>query len=65
MPDRNLPWCTWEMDHSKLHLTGEMNLQAKKSCTNQRKIPTRTGSDILRWGHSKTGNFLVKEAYYL
>jgi hypothetical protein len=30
-----------------------------------RKISTRVGPNILRWGHSTTGNFSVKEAYYL
>lgn len=30
-----------------------------------RKIKTRAGQDILRWGKSTRGTFTVKEAYYL
>jgi hypothetical protein len=65
MTNRNLLWHTWKTDHLKLHILGEMNFQARKDCTNQRKISTRIGPYILRWGHSTTGKFSVKDAYYM
>jgi ribonuclease HI len=63
--DRSLPWRQWKTSTLELQLPGDMDLQAWKHCTSHRKIPTREGPDILRWGHSTTGNFSVKEAHYL
>jgi hypothetical protein len=38
---------------------------SKERLHKPKKIPTRIGPDILRWGHSTTRKFSVKEAYYL
>jgi hypothetical protein len=63
--DRHRPWRNWKTEPHELYLQTELDLQAWKDCANQRKIHIREGPDILRWGHSTTGNFSVKEAYYL
>jgi hypothetical protein len=59
------PWRRWKTEPHELHLQAEMDLQTWRDCVNQRKIHIREGPNILRWGHSPTGNFSVKEAYHL
>lgn len=42
-----------------------MDLQSWRAYTNQWKISNRIGPNILIWGHSTSGIFSIKEAYYL
>jgi hypothetical protein len=39
-----------------------VDFQPRLNTNNERKIPTLTGEDILRWGHSPKGTFNIKEA---
>jgi hypothetical protein len=43
----------------------DFDLQPWQECMQYRKIPTKEGSDILRWSHSTSGIFFIKEAYHL
>lgn len=63
--DQRLQWCHWKTSNQELGVSEDLNLQAWQHYASHRKIPNREGPDILRWGHSTTGNFSVKEAYYL
>jgi hypothetical protein len=63
--DRNLPWREWKIEHQEFHLPREMDLQSWRAYTNQWKISNRIGPNILIWGHSTSGIFSIKEAYYL
>lgn len=63
--DQRLQWRHWKTSNQELGVSEDLNLQAWQHYASHRKIPNREGPDILRWGHSTTGNFSVKEAYYL
>jgi hypothetical protein len=60
-----MKWRHWKTSNQDLGTPENLNLQAWQHYASQQKIPNREGPDILRWGHSTTGNFSVKEAYYL
>jgi len=48
-----------------MNIPPEVNLQPLLDKINSRKIFSQHGEDILRWGHSTTGTFNLKEAYFL
>jgi hypothetical protein len=58
-------WRQWKTSSQELRVPDDLNLSAWHHHARHRKIPNREGPDILIWGHSTTGNFSVKEAYYL
>jgi hypothetical protein len=58
-------WRQWKTSSQDLRVPDDLNLSAWHYHAGRRKIPIREGPDILRWGHSTSGNFSVKEAYYL
>ena len=59
------PWRQWKANATDLQIRENIDLKPWQECLISRKIPVRDGSDILRWGHSTSGTFSVKEAYYL
>jgi exonuclease III len=59
------PWRQWKTNLIDLQFRENIDLKPWQECLQSRKIPTRDGPDILRWGHSTSGTFSVKEAYYL
>jgi hypothetical protein len=63
--DQRLQWRHWKTSNQELGVPENLNLQEWKHYASHQKILNREGPDILRWGHSITGNFSVKEAYYL
>jgi ribonuclease HI len=58
-------WRQWKTSSQDLGIPPDLNLSAWHYEAGRRKIPIKEGPDILRWGHSASGNFSVKEAYYL
>jgi hypothetical protein len=42
-----------------------VDISAWQKEATRRKIPIKDSPDILRWGHSASGNFSVKEVYHL
>jgi ribonuclease HI len=58
-------WRQWKTSSQDLGIPPDVNLSAWQYEAARRKIPIKEGPDILRWGHSASGNFSVKEAYYL
>lgn len=58
-------WRQWKTSHLELEAPPEADLSAWQTEAAHRKIPTKEGPDILRWGHSASGNFSIKEAYYI
>jgi exonuclease III len=59
------PWRQWKASATDLNIRETLDLSPWQECLQARKIPTREGPDILRWGHTSSGSFSVKEAYYL
>eukprot|EP00253_Pinus_taeda_P034939 PITA_34939 len=58
-------WRTWvDLEEWEGEFSPEKKITFKKEVAS-RKIRTRTGSDILRWGNSMKGSFSTKEAYFL
>eukprot|EP00253_Pinus_taeda_P002612 PITA_02612 len=63
--ENNGIWRTWRKPEEWFE---NINQEMEKIYTKEvelRKIKTRPGMDILRWGRSMKGTFTVKEAYYL
>jgi len=58
-------WRKWKTTSTELQITEEIDLIPWQECMQSRKIPNKEGSDVLRWGHSTSGTFSVKEAYHL
>jgi hypothetical protein len=56
-------WRQWKTSNYELGTPPDLNLSAWHQEAGRRKIPRREGPNILRWGDSTLGNFLVKEAY--
>jgi hypothetical protein len=56
-------WRQWKTSNHELGTPPDLNLTSWQQEAGRRKIPRREGSDILRWGHSASSNFSVKEAY--
>jgi hypothetical protein len=56
---------TMEASHQELEIPENLNLQGWQTQAKRRKILTREGPDILRWGYSTAGIFNIKEAYLL
>jgi exonuclease III len=63
-PERQ-PWRQWKNNAIDLQIRENLDLKPWQECMHSRKIPAREGSDILRWGHTTSGTFSVKEAYHL
>jgi ribonuclease HI len=61
--DAEHPWRQWKTSNQDLDIPPDINLAAWQQEAGRRKIPSREGHDMLRWGHSASGNFSVKEAY--
>jgi hypothetical protein len=59
------PWRNWKTSRTDLQITEEIDLLPWQECMQYRKIPSKEGPDVLRWGHSASGIFSVKEAYHL
>jgi hypothetical protein len=54
-----------ENQQNRLQITEDIDLLPWQECMQLRKIPIKEGPDVLRWGHSTSGIFSVKEAYHL
>jgi hypothetical protein len=63
-PERQ-PWRKWKISRTDLQIREEIDLLPWQDCMQHRKIPSKEGTDVLRWGHSTSGIFSVKEAYHL
>jgi ribonuclease HI len=61
----NQTWRQWKTTHAELGASPDVDISACQKEAVRRKIPIKDGPDILRWGHSASGNFSVKEAYHL
>eukprot|EP00253_Pinus_taeda_P010995 PITA_10995 len=63
--ETNATWRTWRKPEEWFeNIPQEMEKNYTKE-VELRRIKTRPGKDILRWGRSMKGTFTVKEAYYL
>jgi hypothetical protein len=58
-------WRIWKKSHEDLNIPTDLNLQPLQAHLDSRKILSQQGDDILRWGHSTTGTFNIREAYHL
>jgi ribonuclease HI/exonuclease III len=58
-------WRQWKTSHQELGIPETLDLRSWHSQATKRKILCRNGPDILRWGHTTTGTFTIKEAYSL
>jgi hypothetical protein len=58
-------WRPWKTSKTDLQIGEDLDLLPWQECMQLRKIPFKDGRDILRWGHSTSGIFSVKEAYHL
>jgi hypothetical protein len=59
------PWRKWKTSRTELQIMEEIDLLPWQECMQNRKIPSKEGPDVLRWGHSTSDIFSVKEAYHL
>jgi len=58
-------WCTWKNSHDDMNIPTKLNLQPLLAHLDSRKILSHRGDDLLRRGHTSTGNFNIQEAYQL
>jgi hypothetical protein len=58
-------WRQWKLNKTELQLSEDFDLIPWQECLSNRKIPFKDGADLIRWGHSTSGTFTVKEAYHL
>jgi exonuclease III len=56
-------WRQWKLSHQDLGVQADFNLNKWHEQANRRRIPSRNGPDILRWGYATAGTFTIKEAY--
>jgi hypothetical protein len=59
----NTPWHNWKVLPQDLHLQDNVEIQTWKETLGNKKIRISRDKDILHWGFSTTGNFMIKEAY--
>jgi hypothetical protein len=63
-PQENM-WHRWHLDRENIALRAGVDLEPWHEEMMKRKIPKRTGEDILRWGYRPRGTFSTGEAYQL
>jgi hypothetical protein len=59
------PWRSWKTLPHDLNTPVDCDLQPWHTMASQRKICISEGPNILRWGHTPSGTFTIKEAYFL